>query len=71
MLSGMGRAKPFDDQLREIVRKCGHTQYRVAKETGIDESALSKFMRGERGLSMSAVNALAAYLNLVVKQKEK
>ncbi|MCH8854108.1 MAG: helix-turn-helix transcriptional regulator [Planctomycetes bacterium] len=67
----MGRTKPFDEQLREIVRKCGRTQYRIAKETSIDESALSKFMRGERGLSMSAINALVAYLNLVVKQKEK
>ena len=67
----MGRTKPVDEQLRNIIRKCGRTQYRIAKETGIDESGLSKFVRGERGLSMSAINALVAYLNLVVKQKEK
>ena len=67
----MGRTKGFDDQLRRIIKDCGQSRYRLAQKTGIDESTLSKFMLGKRGLSMSALNALAAHLKLkVVRKKE-
>ena len=52
------------DQLRQAIDDCGLTRYEIAKQTGIDESALAKFYNGHRGLSMKALNALGEYLQL-------
>jgi transcriptional regulator with XRE-family HTH domain len=52
------------DQLRQAIDDCGLTRYRISKETGISESALSQFYNGHRGLSMQALNALGEYLEL-------
>ena len=56
----------LSDQLRMIVETCGKSRYQIAKETGIDESALSRFAHGERGLSMSALDQLGECLDLTV-----
>jgi transcriptional regulator with XRE-family HTH domain len=59
------RAK-FTDQLRAIVEGCGKSRYQIAKETGIDESTLSRFVHGERCLSGKALDALGECLGLKV-----
>jgi transcriptional regulator with XRE-family HTH domain len=56
----------FTDQLRAIVEGCGKSRYQIAKETGIDESTLSRFVHGERCLSGKALDALGACLGLKV-----
>ena len=65
MVMGTKQAK-FTDQLRAIVEGCGKSRYRLAKETGIDEATLSRFVHGERGLSSKAQDALGACLGLKV-----
>ncbi len=67
----MGKLKAFDDQLRDIIRTCGQSRYEIWKATGIDQATLSKFMNGERGLSMKALNVLAKHLNLAVVRKRR
>jgi transcriptional regulator with XRE-family HTH domain len=63
---------PLTDQLRQAVLSCGQSQYAICKATGIDKTAMSRFMRGERGLSMSVMDNLGAYLNLrIVTDKKK
>ncbi len=54
------------DQLRQAIDDCGLTRYEIAKQTGIDESALAKFYNGHRGLSMEALNALGEFLQLKI-----
>jgi DNA transposition AAA+ family ATPase len=54
------------DQLRQAIDDSGLTRYQIAKETGIDESALAKFYNGHRGLSMHALNALGEFLQLTI-----
>ncbi len=56
--------KLLTDQLRKAIDDSGLTRYEIAKETGIDESALAKFYNGRRGLSMDALNALGEFLQL-------
>ena len=56
----------FSDQLRQLVRDCGQTRYRIAKETGISQTILSKFVNGE-GMSFRTLDTLAAYLDLTRK----
>ena len=58
------RSKKLTDQIRRAIDDSGLTRYRIAQETGIDESTLSKFYNGHQGLSMSAVDRLGKYLGL-------
>jgi transcriptional regulator with XRE-family HTH domain len=60
------RTNLLTDQLRRAIDDSGLTRYRIAKGTGIDESALAKFYNGHRGLSMEALNALGEYLQLTI-----
>lgn len=58
------RTNLLTDQLRRAIDDSGLTRYRIAKETGISESALAQFYNGHRGLSMEALNALGEFLEL-------
>lgn len=60
------RTDLLTDQLRQAIDDSGLTRYRIAKETGISESALAQFYNGHRGLSMNALNALGEYLQLTI-----
>ena len=60
------RTTKLTDQLRQAIDDCGLTRYEIAKQTGIDESALAKFYNGHRGLSMEAMNALGECLELTI-----
>jgi plasmid maintenance system antidote protein VapI len=55
---------PLTEQLRQAVLNCGETQYAVCKATGIDKTAMSRFINGERGVSMKVMNTLGEYLGL-------
>lgn len=65
------KTKKMTDQLRQAISDSGLTRYRIAKETGIDESALAKFFNGHRGLSWQAMNALGECLQLTIKLGRK
>ena len=60
------RTTLLTDQLRQAIDDSGLTRYRIAKETGISESALAQFYNGHRGLSIEALNALGEYLQLKI-----
>ena len=63
--------KKLTDQLRQAIDDSSLTRYQIAKETGIDESALAKFYNGHRGLSMEALNALGECLQLTINLGRK
>jgi plasmid maintenance system antidote protein VapI len=54
------------EQIRAHVRECGQSCYAISKATGIDESALSRFLSGERGISAKALDRLGAFLDFEV-----
>ena len=54
----------LSEQVRRAVADCGLTQYRIWKETGIDQATLSRFVSGERGLPMKTLDTLADFLEL-------
>jgi DNA-binding phage protein len=67
----MGRSKqkglkPPDlaDQLRQAIEGCGKSLNQLAKETGVHQAQLSRFLRRERSLNLNAVVKLCAYLGL-------
>ncbi len=63
---GKKRTILLTDQLRQAIDDSGMTRYRIAKETGIRESALAQFYNGHRGLSMEALNTLGEFLQLKI-----
>jgi len=54
----------FSDQVRKAIRTCGLTRYRIAKDTGVSESALSRFMAGKGNLNLDTLDRLAELLGL-------
>jgi transcriptional regulator with XRE-family HTH domain len=57
---------PISDQLRALIAGCGVNLATVARLTLIDLSTLTRFMAGERGLSMKALDRLGKALGLHV-----
>lgn len=57
----------LSDQIRKAIAESGKTRYRIARETGIDESALAKFFNGRRGLSVGALDRLGEVLGLEIR----
>ncbi|WP_437202241.1 helix-turn-helix domain-containing protein [Planctomicrobium sp. SH664] len=58
------QTKLISEALRDAIKNCGDSRYRLAQETGIAESNLSRFMNGQSQLSMKAVDRLCRYLSL-------
>lgn len=65
------RARPrrFSDEVRAAVEADGRPRSEIARATGLSESTLSRFMTGERGLTMNALDVLAAHLGLHVTKR--
>lgn len=63
----MGKSKPqptLTNVLRAAIEGSGLTRYRIAKETGIPEGNLGRFLRGEMSIRLDKADRLAAYLGL-------
>jgi len=52
------------DVLKEAVRQSGLSQYRIAKDTGITEPSLCRFMQGAASLRLDKADLLADHLGL-------
>ncbi len=61
----------ISDQIRKAIRQCSMSRYAIWKATGIDQATLSRFMSGERGLSMEAMDKLAEFLGLELRTRDK
>jgi transcriptional regulator with XRE-family HTH domain len=64
------RYSPLSQQIRDAIESCGKTRYQIAKDTGIDQATLSRFMSGNGGLSIPVLDKLGAYLNLRITTEE-
>lgn len=54
------------DQIRQLVRDCGVKPAEVARQTGIDKTALSRFLSGERFLSPASLDQLGEFLGIEI-----
>lgn len=61
----------LSDTIRAEIERSDATRYHIAKATGIEQSALSRFMSGERGLSMEALDALFEYFDLEIVPRRR
>ncbi len=65
----MKRTNSLTDQIRQAIDDSGLTRYRISKDTKIDESQLAKFYNKRAGLSLTALDLLADYLQLTVVKR--
>lgn len=52
--------------LLATIRDSGESLYAIAKATGIDKSALGRFVAGKQSLRLDLADKLALYLDLVL-----
>jgi transcriptional regulator with XRE-family HTH domain len=65
------QAADWEATFRKAIEESGLTLYAIAKQTGIDQSQLSRFMRSERGLSIKTAEQLAAVVGLKLERGTK
>jgi transcriptional regulator with XRE-family HTH domain len=58
------REQNLSDQLRAIVAGAAESQADIARNAGIDETALSRFLSGERFVSETNLDKLGRYFGL-------
>lgn len=58
------KRKTVSQQLKLAIQNSGKTQLQLAKEAGVGQGQLSRFMSGERSLSLDTVDRICAVLNL-------
>ena len=61
----------IERQLRQAIAKSGMSLNQLAKETGVHQAQLSRFMRSERTLTLSAAAKLCAFLGLQLTGPDK
>ncbi|HEX3152819.1 MAG TPA: helix-turn-helix transcriptional regulator [Gemmataceae bacterium] len=57
---------PLIGQLKAAIRESGISLNELAKRSGVHNSQLSRFVRGEHDLSLSAAEKLMVYFDLKV-----
>jgi transcriptional regulator with XRE-family HTH domain len=67
---GKKQAK-MSDQIRDAVSSSDVSRYRIALETGIEQSTLSRFMGGTGGMTVETLDKLGEYLGLEIVFKRK
>ncbi len=57
------------EQLKAAINGSGKSRYALSCASGVPQSALSRFMSGERGLSLESAAKLADALGLELRPK--
>jgi transcriptional regulator with XRE-family HTH domain len=63
------KAPGLKEQLREAIRQCGQSLNQLSKVCGVGNDRLSRFMRGDRGLTIDAVERICEALRLRLTQE--
>ena len=64
-------SRTLTGQIREAVKQSDLTHYEMCRRTGIDKASMSKFVSGQRGLSLTHLDKLAALLDLRIAKGRK
>lgn len=61
----------ISEQVRQAIAESGASLRELSRKTDLYPSQLSRFMRGERGLTTGSLDRLAAYLGLKLTKEEE
>jgi transcriptional regulator with XRE-family HTH domain len=65
------RVKHVSDQLRKAIGDSGESLCQIAGGSGVNDGILSRFMRGQRGLTTKSVDRLCEYLGLELRESSR
>jgi len=65
------KRKPIREQLKEAILNADVSRYRIAKETGLTEASLSRFLNDVAGLSLDSIDKIGDYLELDITTRER
>ena len=63
--------QPLTREIRSAITDDGRTNYALAMDAGVDESALRRFQSRERSLSLETADKLAVALGLQLVRKAR
>jgi plasmid maintenance system antidote protein VapI len=55
--------------LRKAIVDSGLSQYRIAKESGVPQPVLNRFVNGERDITVGTAGRLCSYLKLELRRR--
>jgi len=58
------------DVLKAAIEESGASRYEISKATGILQTSLSRFVRGETSLRLDKADVLADYLGLQLRERK-
>ena len=61
------KRKTLAEQIRQAMIDSEKTQYRIAKDTGISQPLITRFVNGDRGISLETADKLIKYLGLELR----
>jgi transcriptional regulator with XRE-family HTH domain len=64
-------SKDFSEQLKRAIRESALSRYALSQATGVDQGTLSKFLAGQRGLSLDSVDKLVDALGMTLTFQKK
>ena len=59
------------ETLRRANRESGMTRYAIAEQSGVDEGTLSKFVRGQKTITIETADKLMRLLGLEIKATKR
>lgn len=67
----MDKPANIESQLRQAILKAKLSRYALAKATGVSQAVLSRFVSGQRTLTLETAAKLAVALGLELKPRTK
>ncbi len=65
------RRVDLGEQLRRAIKDSGLTPYRIAADAGVDRAAMTRFVNGDRGLTLDTASRITEYLGLELRPARK
>ena len=62
-----GHGDEATEALREAIRDSGLSQNEIARRAGIDSGQVSRFVNGQRGMTLATAATVAAVLGLALR----
>ena len=71
LLVAKRKRKSLADELRAAIDDSGLTQYRIAKDTGISQPVINRFVNREREVSLETADKLLRYLGIELRRGKR
>jgi transcriptional regulator with XRE-family HTH domain len=63
--------KSISEQVRRAILNCGTTRYALSKASGVSQGMLSRYVAGEREMTLRTLDRLAPFIGITVTFKKQ